>query len=169
MKEKKVYFNRGVVLMMLLITGGCLGLMFYSFDRTIGPARVLNSIGLVLMGAIFLSVLSKFVTNRPALILSSEGLWDGTSLKGVGLIRWDEIEEIRSYIYLGKKIMGIVPKNEQAVLDRLNFLKKATLTLNRRMGYPLVNVAEAALDTSLEEMLKFIEELGVFRGRIVRG
>jgi hypothetical protein len=168
MAEKKVYFNRRMVVMMLMVTGGCFSVLAFTLGQSTGPGRAMNLMGMVLMGAIFLLILNKLVANRPAIVINSEGFWDGTSLKGAGLVRWAEIEEIRLYLYLGKKVMGIVPKDKDQFLGRLSYLKRNLLLLNLRLGYPLINIAEQALDASLEEMVKFIEDNRFFGGRVER-
>ena len=62
---------------------------------------------------------------KPAVVLSREGLEIHIIGHDIGLIRWDEISDIRTYNLWPYRYVGIVPKDTAALCERLG--KKATL------------------------------------------
>ena len=66
---------------------------------------------------------------KPIVVLSSEGIAVDTMATHVGLIRWDEIEEIRSYNLIYRYV-GIVPKNTSALCQRLGARRSWVLQVN---------------------------------------
>ncbi len=55
---------------------------------------------------------------KPIVVLNSEGIAVDTTATHIGLIRWDEIEEVRSYTLIYRYV-GIVPRNTSALCRRL--------------------------------------------------
>lgn len=55
---------------------------------------------------------------KPIVVLNADGIAVDTTATHIGLIRWDEIEEVRSYTFIYRYV-GIVPKNTNALCQRL--------------------------------------------------
>ena len=66
---------------------------------------------------------------KPIVVLSSEGVAVDTTATHIGLIRWDEIEEFRSYNLIYRYV-GIVPKNTSALCRRLGARRSWMLQVN---------------------------------------
>ena len=66
---------------------------------------------------------------EPIVVLSSEGIRVDTTATHIGLIRWEEIEEVRSYTLIYRYV-GIVPKNTNALCRRLGAGRSWMLQLN---------------------------------------
>ena len=66
---------------------------------------------------------------KPIVVLSAEGITVDTTATHLGLIRWDEIEEVRSYTMIYRYV-GIVPKNSSALCRRLGTGRSWILQLN---------------------------------------
>ncbi len=66
---------------------------------------------------------------KPIVVLSSEGIAVDTMATHVGLIRWDEIEEVRPYNFMYRYV-GIVPKNTSALCRRLGAGRSWMLQVN---------------------------------------
>lgn len=65
----------------------------------------------------------------PIVVLNSEGITVDTTATHLGLIRWNEIEEVRSYTLIYRYV-GIVPKDTSALCRRLGTGRSWMLQLN---------------------------------------
>ena len=66
---------------------------------------------------------------KPIVVLNAEGIAVDTTATHIGLIRWDEIEEVRSYT-LVYRYVGIVPKNTHALCQRLGVGRSWVVQVN---------------------------------------
>lgn len=66
---------------------------------------------------------------KPIIVLSPEGITVDTTATHIGLIRWEEIEEVRSYTLIYRYV-GIVPKNTDALCRRLGGSRSWLLQVN---------------------------------------
>jgi hypothetical protein len=108
-------------------------------------------------GACGVSVLSRLVRSTPALVIDHRGIVDDASGVSVGLIRWDEIEELREYLFQGQVWLGIVPRDLDAVLARQPAWKRRIIRRNLRLGAAPVNVPQAMLPMKVADLLREID------------
>lgn len=66
---------------------------------------------------------------KPIVVLNAEGIAVDTTATHIGLIRWDEIEEVRPYTLIYRYV-GIVPKNTSALCQRLDGGRSWMLQVN---------------------------------------
>ena len=66
---------------------------------------------------------------EPIIVLNSEGIRVDTMATHIGLLRWDEIEEVRPYNFIYRYV-GIVPKNTSALCRRLGADRSWIVHLN---------------------------------------
>lgn len=97
---------------------------------------------------------------KPIVVLNSEGITVDTTATHLGLIRWDEIEEVRSYTLIYRYV-GIVPKNSSALCRRLGTGRSWMLQLNT-FSIPLykllgifvapINIPQVYLPITVDEL-----------------
>src|SRR4051812_9551641 len=58
----------------------------------------------------------RLVRPRPAVVIDRQGILDNASALSVGLVRWDEVGELYEYRYKNQVMLGIVPRNLDALL-----------------------------------------------------
>ena len=101
---------------------------------------------------------------KPIIILSAEGISVDTSGTHLGLIRWDEIEEVRSYTFI-YRVVGIVPKNYRALYQRLGTRRSWLLNLNSMcislykpfgLFVAPINIPQVHLSITADELLAHI-------------
>lgn len=102
---------------------------------------------------------------KPILTLSSEGIGVDTMGTHLGLIYWDEIEEVRNYTLIYRNV-GIVPKNTAALRQRLGMKRTQLLRLNAGV-IPLykllgifvapINIPQVHLPITADELLARIQ------------
>jgi len=66
---------------------------------------------------------------KPIVVLNADGIEVDTTATHLGLIRWDEIEEVRPYTFIYRYV-GIVPKNTSALCRRLGAGRAWVVQLN---------------------------------------
>lgn len=102
---------------------------------------------------------------KPILTLSASGIEVDTTGTHLGLIYWNEIEEIRSYTCI-YRFVGIVPKNTTALCQRLGMrrawlvqLNAACIPLYKPFGLFIapINIPQLHISLSADELLKHIQ------------
>ena len=102
---------------------------------------------------------------KPIITLSARGIEVDTSGTHLGLIYWNEIEEIRNYTCI-YRFVGIVPKNTTALCQRLG-MRRAWLVQMNAACIPLckpfglfvapINIPQLHISLSADELLKHIQ------------
>lgn len=100
----------------------------------------------------------RLCVRRPALVIDDEGLLDNATLTSAGMLRWEEIEDVYAYEFMGHRMLGIVPVDEEVAIRRLPRLKQLVLRTNRSFGVPPFNIPLKPLRVSTEDLLAGIEE-----------
>jgi hypothetical protein len=98
----------------------------------------------------------RLVRPVPALVITQEGIWDNASAVGVGLIRWDEIAELRECQFRNQVFLGIVPKDLHTVLAKLPAWKRMAIKANGLLGTPSINIPQLALPMKVTVLLREI-------------
>ena len=109
---------------------------------------------LCLLGGI--SMLIALVSSRAALVIDSHGILDATTLFGAGLIRWEEIAGLAEYRVLMQRYLGIIPRDLGTLLSRRWLLPKAAMMINAWTSPAAINIPEALLPVSAEELLRSV-------------
>lgn len=121
-------------------------------------AEAVLVVGFVLFAGMGPYVAYRLLANVPVLVVDAEGLIDRSSLAGVGRIRWNEIEDIRTTAYLGQAMVSIVPVDFDNVISRQRSpIRRAALRFNKRRGLGIA-VAVSVLSVSVPELCREIEE-----------
>ncbi len=103
-------------------------------------------------------MLVKLIWPAPALALTPKGM----RLRGMPLLRWEEIDEIHLYKHkLGltyQILIGLYFRDEEAIRARLGRLARWNMSENKRQGRPPIVVQTQHLHQSTAEILDDIEE-----------
>ena len=158
----------------LLIVGVPL-LIFY------GILTILTGISPLLFAVIALELGAGYVLGKkmhrarvhPVITITDEGLDIRSPFHDIGLVRWDEIAEVRAYTQLYRYV-GIVPKDTKALCARLPRGKTRLIRINegcRRWFYrPLrqfvapINLAQENLPLKADDLVARINAFRVERG-----
>ncbi len=103
--------------------------------------------------------------NRPLITLSPEGLIIHTVATQIGLLRWDEIGEVRTYTFIYRYV-GIVPRDPAALYRRLGSrslllrLNSWCVPLYRLFGQFIapINIPQEYLPMSADELATLIRD-----------
>ncbi len=95
---------------------------------------------------------------RPIFEVGPEGILDRASAGSVGFVPWEEVKGVRPGTISGQRFLAIRVKDEQALLERQNLVKRFLMRLNRRyFTGAIVNVPLNALAIPEEELLAEIK------------
>lgn len=127
---------------------------------------IAGALGLLFFGACALWIAARLLRQRPLLVLTREGLHDQASAIGVGLLRWSEIEGVRSYDFRGQRMLGIQPRDLEAVLARASPAKALAMRANLALGCAPINIPAVALPGGCDELAELLRtRFGVRVGR----
>ncbi len=114
----------------------------------------------------FVSARSYKKQTKPIVVLSSQGIEVDTLGSHLGLIRWNEIEEVRAYNFIYRSV-GIVPKSSHALSIRLGGKRAWLLHLNatlisffyKPLGIFLapISIPQVYLPVTADELLSHIQ------------
>lgn len=120
--------------------------------RTTPTVVVATYIGVPFFGFGFLYLTFRLVVRKPALVVSDEGILDNASAVGAGLIRWDEVKDIRATSFGAERMLVIVPKDEAAILARQNLVKRLVMRMNKSLSGYIVCIPGNILPMPCDEL-----------------
>ncbi len=103
--------------------------------------------------------------SKPIVTLNQEGITVDTMATHIGLIRWDEIKEIRAYNFIYRYV-GIVPKDTSALCRRVGAKASWVIRLNdwciplyKPFGIFIapINIPQVYLSITVDELMRTIE------------
>jgi hypothetical protein len=147
-----IYTPRRALLLRLLggITLVAAGVLAISMG---GIGYVIGVLGILFFGAASVYLISELVYRRPSLRIDADGITDRATLASAGRIAWGEIGAVRIHSVLGQRFLEILPLDPGAVVARAGPVRRAVLRLNRGVGFPAINIPEAAVPYPLEALI----------------
>ena len=111
-----------------------------------------------LFGFCFLYACYRLIVPKPAVIINHRGIFDNASALSAGLVEWDEIDKFFIYEYRGQRILGIVPLDVKAFLQRQPVFKRWLMKVNIRLVEAPINIPQSTLPMKVDELaLKILE------------
>ncbi len=123
--------------------------------------KIIGYIGILLFSLGFVYPVYRLLSVKPSVIINDEGIFDNASAVGVGMLKWEEISEVSTYKiggYGGQRVLGIVPKDKETIMERLPFIKRVMMSMNEELGFPPINIPQINLSISVDELLNRILE-----------
>lgn len=120
----------------------------------VSPARlvVATYIGIPFFAVCALYFGYRLARPRPAVIADRSGLTDSASAVGAGHLPWSDIAYVVPYEFSGQAMLGVVPHDIDALLERQGWLRKRLMKVNIGMGTPPLNIPEGILPMSVAEL-----------------
>lgn len=150
------------------------GLLVIILPRTLSPVESLlgagRTVDLLVMSALFvfsvlLSVYLIYRLRRPILTVDSAGITDNRDLS-VGFLPWSEVGDVSIPVFPGfSPRLKIVPRDWDALLNRLPAWKRTIFQLTRRLGAGTITIPQAACSVPVTQVRDEIaRRLNVARG-----
>lgn len=97
--------------------------------------RAIAVIAILFFGAILISVFKKLFQNRMGMIISDKGIWDNSNGVSIGLIEWEDIQNIRKSQVMLTKFLLIDVKNPEKYLNNASSKFKASIMRRNMQTY----------------------------------
>lgn len=123
---------------------------------------IVRSIGFLATGFCgirFLILLSLTFQRKPLLTITFDGIIDSSSTSSVGYIAFQDIERFYIVNLSGKDVIGVIPKDEEAFVDKLSPIKQGIARSNISTKLPPFTIrADKAKDMSLEDVFTLLKK-----------
>jgi hypothetical protein len=120
--------------------------------------RFVGLVTAAFFGSVVLAILYRLVRPAPAIIINAQGITDNASGLSVGLIPWDQIDEVREYRIGKQAFLAIFPKDPDALIKALPRWKRTAIRANLKMGAAPVNIPQSQLGMKLSRLAGEIEQ-----------
>ncbi|MFC7679632.1 STM3941 family protein [Paenibacillus sp. GCM10028914] len=100
--------------------------------------------------------ISRLVNKRPSLIVNDEGITDQSSYIQAGVIKWEDIKEIKLYSMMNQRMIGIILYHPENFMSKQSGFKKLLMRANQGLVDTPINIAESSLPISLDELYMII-------------
>ncbi len=129
-----------------------------------------NPVGIVVGKALFLVcfvyfllytviLLKRMVSGNAVLAADSRGIIDNSSINSLGVIFWDDIEDMYMGRSRGNRFIEVKLKNEKKYLLTCGWFKRLRLKLNKLRGHQMICISLYGTDSSNEEILPMLLEI----------
>ena len=143
---------------------GIFALIFGVIEEDI-PIIICAVIILAFFGFATNFMIKKLKDKTPGIIIDQKGVHDNTSGVSVGLISWNDIENIRIENVLSSKFIVIDVKNPDDYLEKIKspLMKRAAKTNVNLVRSPLT-ISANSLEIGLDELFKLITDQALAQG-----
>jgi hypothetical protein len=100
----------------------------------------------------------KLFDRKPGLIITKEGIIDNSSAVAAGLVRWDNVKDIKYTNIMGTRIIALPLHNPELVLTRQKGIKKFLMKLNKDGFDSPVQISSNTLRCNFDELYDIIEK-----------
>lgn len=168
MEEKQIKTSKVKLIFLLLITISfiLMGILFISkpeeftstFFRSSSFILISGYISVIFFGLVSIIILVKFFDYRFGLIINQDGIIDNTNVGSVGLVKWNDITEIKSIRVASSDFLLVYITNPQDYLQKANKLKRILLNKNLNSFGTPITLTAVGLQCSFNELKKIVAE-----------
>lgn len=150
---------------MLMVTLGFLMLMVsaafwvFGIKKSIVFIIIIGFILTLMFGIYFLILLSRALESTPLLTITFDGINISSSIGSDGYIAFQDIQQFCIVSLSGKKVIGIMPKDEESFIKKLPPAKQAAARTNLNMKCPPYYIrVDRAKDILLEDIYTLLKK-----------
>lgn len=149
---------------LILLLAACVVFMMVMVRVLLDPTdvpvklQIASWVGAPGVTIISIYLLFRLIQWKPSVQLSSEGIHEHASIFSAGFIPWTDIEAVTVYSVTGKQLVGIVLKDNEKFLARLNPVRKALGRAGLSKGYPLIAIPETTISISAHQLAAEINQ-----------
>lgn len=156
-EELVIYASRWKLLLLFLraassVVGGVRLLVLGLAGPAIDILWIIVGIALLFRGPGAGYFLFRLLFSRPILAVTEEGIVDNASAAGVGLLRWEEIENVITFEKNKQRFVGIVPKDIEAVVARQDAFTAFLIRYNLREGLAPISIPQMILPMRVDDL-----------------
>src|SRR6185503_5052164 len=144
--------------LLFVILGFYLAQNRVAMELALWKVIVISYVGIPFFGLCLVYAIYRLLMPKPAVVISDEGIFDNASAVGAGMLRWEEIADVFAYDFMGQRMLGIIPVNEEVVVRRQSPLKRVMAKMNKGIAPAPFNIPQTVLPISVDELLAKVEE-----------
>lgn len=148
---RKLFGLCAASIIFVLIGGGMFAVGLNEEELPV-PVIAVGLVCVLFFGSCLIYLLYRLLNKKPSVVLDDQGMMDDSSYIGGGRLRWDQIEEIMMYDFMGQRFIGLKLADTQAFLTQQSGLKKMLMKLNRGMVKAPVNISQQGVAMPLGEL-----------------
>lgn len=120
--------------------------------------RIIGGAVVVYFGILEIYALWRLAVRSPSLIISPEGLYDNSSITGVGGIHWHEITGIEQKKNYMVRHLAITVRDRDTVIDRVPIPRRWLIQLTSFIAQGSINITPGFLGLDLTEVEALLQE-----------
>jgi hypothetical protein len=158
-----IYASRAKLILLLLAAAAFVTLspLLWKTGRT--DYRIVAVLAVTLCGAAALWLLARLIWQKPALIISSIGIYDGSSALGGIVLRWEQIEDVyisflKTSAFSKQRFLSVRVKDTDEFLREVAGMKAMTMRMNIGLVGAPVNIPATTLSIPLEEVIEHMRK-----------
>lgn len=119
--------------------------------------KVVGIAGILFFGATGIYGVKKMFDNNVGLTIDDNGIVDNTNASSIGLIKWEDITEIRTEQVMSTKFLLIFTKDPDGILEKVSGMKRKLMAGNMKMyGTPL-SITSTTLKYNFNDLEKLLK------------
>lgn len=120
--------------------------------------KILSVVSILFSSFCGIYILMKFFDKKPGLIIYDEGIIDNSSSICLGLIKWENITDIKITKIRTQKILTIEINNADEIISQQRGLKKMFMKLNKKYFHSPIQITSNSLACSFQELHEIIQD-----------
>lgn len=114
-------------------------------------------VGIIFFGMVFITILSKLIKNYPGIIIDKIGITVSSGPGSYGLVKWEDITNIRTVLSSGQKYLLIIVKNPNYYIAMQgNMLVKKLMEMNTKKFETPMLISANVLKCNFEQLKNII-------------
>ncbi|MDO5616710.1 MAG: STM3941 family protein, partial [Cruoricaptor ignavus] len=143
-----------------LILMGSIAFVILGFWFMLNPPKgnatfafIIGIFAVLFFGLTAIISLRKILDRKSGLIINEKGIIDNSSGVSVGLIRWDEIQNIKTLQVTGQKFLILILNNPEKYLNKVtNPMKRNLMSLNYKSYGSPISISANSLQISFNKL-----------------
>ncbi|MFA6424268.1 MAG: STM3941 family protein [Candidatus Magasanikbacteria bacterium] len=120
--------------------------------------KTISFIGIIFFSICGIYIFIKFFNKKSGLVINEEGIFDNSSAIGVGLVKWQNITNVKVIEIYKQKILIIGVNNANEIIARQTGMKRRLMDLNNKSYGSPVQITSNALVCNFKELFNIIKE-----------
>ena len=120
--------------------------------------RIISGLAILIFGWVVIYGIKKMNTKSIGLIIDNDGIRDNSGILSVGLIKWNDITEIKTATYGSSRFLLIFVKEPNQFLENVKGFKRKMMQGNMNTYGTPVSISPNALKCNFNELEKILQE-----------
>lgn len=128
------------------------------FLRNPEMVKFIGFIGIVLFSVLGIYGIKKLFDKKVGLTVDENGITDNTNASSIGLIKWNDIIEIKAEQIMSTKFLLIFTKNPNRIIEQASGMKQKILQGNMKMYGTPISIISTTLKYKFDDLNKLLTE-----------